>query len=92
MGTGAPTPRSDVDVLIVGDVSFGEVVDHLTPAQDYLARGVNPVVYSPAEFAATMATGQPFVTSVLRGPKLFLVGSEHELARMAEKRLAPRAP
>jgi hypothetical protein len=45
---GKPGPDSDVDVLIVGDVSFGEVVSALRPAQDQLAREVNPSVYPAA--------------------------------------------
>ena len=41
---------SDVDLMVVGDVSFGEVVSALETAQKTLAREINPTVYSPAEF------------------------------------------
>ena len=42
------TRGSDVDVLVVGNVSFPEIVAALAPAQQELRREVNPTVY-PAE-------------------------------------------
>jgi uncharacterized protein len=74
---------SDVDVLVIGDVSFGEVVEALAPAQEKLAREVSPIVYPVAEFREKVLQKHHFVTSVLRGPKLFLVGDERELTKLA---------
>lgn len=73
---------SDVDVFVIGDASFGEVVEALTPAQEKLAREVNPTVYPVSEFREKVLQKHHFVTSVLRGPKLFLVGDEGELAEL----------
>ena len=73
---------SDVDVFVIGDASFGEVVEALTPAQEKLAREVNPTVYPVSELREKVLQKHHFVTSVLRGPKLFLVGDERELAEL----------
>lgn len=81
---------SDVDLLVVGNVSFGEVVSALQAAQAALRREVNPTVYSPAEFQTKSAARHHFLTSVLRDKKIFLAGDNHELARLAQKRLAGR--
>jgi len=70
---------SDVDVLVVGDATFGEVVSALRPAQEKLRREVNPVVYPPAEFRSKRAQGHPFLAEVLGGEKIFLIGDEREL-------------
>jgi len=83
---------SDVDLLVVGNVSFGEIVSALHAAQVALRREVNPTVYSPAEFQAKSAARHHFLTSVLRDKKIFLAGDNHELARLAQKRLAGRTP
>ncbi|MBM4031498.1 MAG: ArsR family transcriptional regulator [Planctomycetes bacterium] len=72
-------PGSDVDVMIIGHVTFGEVVSALRKAQDTLAREVNPTVYPPEEFRQK-SVHQHFVRSVLREPKIFLIGDERELA------------
>jgi predicted nucleotidyltransferase len=79
---------SDIDVLIVGQVTFADVVERLHPVQQVLGREINPTVYSLAEFQSKMAEGHHFLENVLSGPKIFLLGDEHELKPMAEKRLA----
>ena len=91
LAAGRENTESDVDVLVIGRVSFGDVVKALAPAQESLAREVNPTVYPPAEFCRKLAAGHHFVRTVLDGPKVFLLGSEDELTRLAEKGLARRA-
>ena len=75
---------SDVDVLVIGDVSFSETADVLTRTQDAIGREVNPSVYPPAEFRAKLAARNHFLGSVLKGEKIFLIGDERELGRLAE--------
>ena len=79
---------SDVDVLVVGKVTFGEIVSSLSEVQKTIGREINPTVYPPAEFQSKLAAGHHFLNSVLRGPIFFLIGDKHELARLAKKPLA----
>lgn len=88
LATGAVQRGSDVDLLVVGDVAFGEIVAALGAAQEKLGREVNPTVYPLAEFQQKLAEGHHFLTRVVRGPKVFVIGDAHELARLAEQRLA----
>lgn len=88
VAAGRETKMSDVDLLVVGDSGFSEVVEALAPVQATLAREVNPVVYSAAEFREKKSGRHPFLENVLRQPKLFVIGSEHELERLGAKRLA----
>ncbi|HPD14792.1 MAG TPA: nucleotidyltransferase domain-containing protein [Planctomycetota bacterium] len=85
---GEPRAESDIDLLVVGDVTLRELVSALGAAQHQLGREVNPTVYSPSEFAQKAAEKQPFVRDVLRGPKLLVVGDEHELAGLGGEPLA----
>jgi predicted nucleotidyltransferase len=78
---GRDNAESDVDVMIVGDVTFADVSDALGDAQNDLLREINPTVYSVAEFAKKTST--PFIASIMRKPKVFLMGDEDELARLA---------
>lgn len=77
---------SDVDLLVVGDVAFGEVVAALADAQQELSREVNPTVYSSAEFVAKMASGHHFLRSVLKREKVFLIGDDNDLERLVNDR------
>jgi predicted nucleotidyltransferase len=91
MAKGTARSDSDVDVLVVGDATFAEVVSALSSAQERLGRDVNPSVYPRGEFSRKLAQGHHFLSSVLREPKVFLLGDEHELARLAKGRMARRA-
>jgi predicted nucleotidyltransferase len=80
---GAESAGSDVDMLIIGSVDFGAVVDALHPAQQQLTREINPKVFSVREWTAKLKGKSAFVMDVLTKPKIFLIGDEHELAELA---------
>lgn len=76
---GTERAGSDVDVLVIGDVGFVEVVRLLHPAQTALGREVNPKIYSSAEWQSKLLVGDTFARDVLAKPKIFLIGNEHDL-------------
>ena len=73
---------SDVDVMVIGETAFVEVVAALSPVQETLAREINPSVYPPEEFKSKLAGGHHFLKTVMVGPKLFLIGDENELEEL----------
>jgi predicted nucleotidyltransferase len=83
--------RSDLDVMVVGDASFGDVVAALAPAQESLRREVNPNVYPALEFRKKFAAGDPFLKRVLAERKIFIVGGEDDLGKPAAHRPAQAA-
>jgi predicted nucleotidyltransferase len=91
MARGKPRSGSDVDLLVVGEVTFREVVAALLEAQKRLQREINPSVYSWKEFQEKTGAGHPFLSNVLREPRIVLLGDVDELAAMADQRLAPGA-
>ena len=76
---------SDVDVMVIGQVSFAEAFEALARAQKAIGREVNPSVYAPADFRAKVGANHHFLRTVLKGEKIFLIGDERELARLAKK-------
>jgi predicted nucleotidyltransferase len=85
---GNETSDSDVDVMIIGDVSFSETVTALSQTQETLRREVNPSVYPVDEFAAKVLEGNHFLNSLIGEPKIFLIGDQNEFEKLVEKRLA----
>jgi predicted nucleotidyltransferase len=85
---GAETAESDADLLIIGKVTFAEVVDLLGMVQDSIGREVNPSVYPVEEFVKKVSVGHHFVNSLIPEPKIFLIGDEDVFGRLVEKRLA----
>jgi len=80
---GEQTAASDVDLLVLGEVTLAEVVSAIRGAEERLGREVNPTVYPVEEWRARIKAGAPFLKRVLSSPKLFIVGDGHELARLA---------
>jgi len=76
---GEERAESDVDIMVVGDVDFGEVVSALRSAQDRIGREVNPSVFAAEEWRRRVAGGDHFITTILREEKLFLIGDEQDL-------------
>lgn len=73
------TSQSDVDVMVIGDVTFGEVINALYDVQTTVGREINPKVMSRTEWQAKQLDGNSFVKELLAQPKIFIVGSEHDL-------------
>src|SRR5665213_1388795 len=84
---GTVRASSDIDLAVVGSTSFNDVVLALADAQHRLGRDVNPTVYPVDEFRKKVRTGHHFLTTILREPKVFIIGSDHELVRLAEKQV-----
>jgi len=88
---GTASINSDVDVLVIGDIGFVEIVQALHPAQDALKREINPVVYAADEFVQRVRQGDGFAREILANPRLFLIGNEDDFAKLAGD-TAPAAP
>jgi len=88
LAEGKARSASDVDLLIVGDVTFAGVATALSPVQERLGREVNPTVYPPSEFRQKLADGHHFLAAVRSRPKIYLIGDDDEFARLAESRMA----
>jgi DNA-binding MarR family transcriptional regulator len=82
MARGDENAGSDVDLMVIGDVTLDEILAHLTPAERDLGRPINPTVYSLKEFKSKLHRGNHFLNSVTRGKKVFLIGEEDELRKM----------
>ena len=79
---GRETSGSDVDVMLIGDITFREAVAALHPTQALLGREVNLKVLAAEEFTTKSAT-EPFLADVLAKPKLFLIGHVDDLEELA---------
>lgn len=78
---GQETVGSDVDVMLIGDLGFREAVELLHPCQATLGREINPKLFSASEFTDKAAT-EPFLIDVLAKPKIFLIGTAHDLEEL----------
>jgi uncharacterized protein len=81
---GEDTAGSDIDIMIVGNMMLSELANALSDAEAQLRRPVTPTIYEEPEFRERLRTGQHFLSEVLKRPKVFLLGDEHELRHLAQ--------
>ena len=79
--------ESDLDLMVIGDVSFADVVDVIREAETRIRREVNPTVFPCPEFQAKLARRNHFLVSVLKRDKVFVVGDQHELDALSAEHL-----
>ena len=81
--SGRANPGSDVDLLVIGDASFKDVVRAVHPAHSLLGRDVNPKVFTPREWTDKRKAKDAFMREVMNHPKIVLIGSADDLAKSA---------
>lgn len=75
------TARSDIDLLIVSDkLTYADVYAALEPFRSRLQREVNPTVYGRQDVAKRLKGGNAFLRRVLAQQKLWIIGTERDLA------------
>ncbi|MBU1189916.1 MAG: nucleotidyltransferase domain-containing protein [Gammaproteobacteria bacterium] len=78
MASGKETAASDIDLLIIGEAGFAEVVGALYHAQTTLGREVNPKIYHRKEWMQMQSAKDAFVTDVMTKPRMDVIGGEDE--------------
>ena len=79
MASGKASAASDIDLMLIGDADFAEVIRVLYPLQERLGREINPKTYRRAEWQALTEQQGAFIREILIKPKLFVMGSDADL-------------
>lgn len=82
MAAGTEKAESDIDLIVIGDLSLRRLSKLLSGVALRVGREINPHVFTVEEFLQKKKTKDHFITSVLATPKLFVIGNEDELAAM----------
>jgi DNA-binding transcriptional ArsR family regulator len=92
MARGEEGASSDVDVMLIGNLSTMDITPRLREVEKAVARQINPTVFSGDEFVKRVAEKNHFLRTVLRDKKIMLVGTEDELDAIARGAQGSRAP
>jgi DNA-binding transcriptional ArsR family regulator len=80
LASGTEKPQSDVDLLVIGTVGLRQLTRLLSGIGTTLGREINPHVMTAEEYVRRKKARDHFLTTVLREPRLFVIGDEDELA------------
>ena len=81
---GEETAGSDIDLFVMGQIEFGDLSIALSKTEKALGREINPFTISPKEFNAKLKAKNHFITSMLKSPKIMLIGSEDDIRRLGQ--------
>jgi predicted nucleotidyltransferase len=82
---GDEAASSDIDVAIIGEIPSRRLTDIVTNLERQTRREVNITTFARAEWGERISTGDHFVTTLLREPKIMLVGHEKELKMLGRR-------
>jgi predicted nucleotidyltransferase len=75
------TARSDIDLMVISDtLTYPDVFQALQPTERALGRPVNPNVMTGAEWKAKRERAGSFAARIAQQPRLFIIGSDDDLA------------
>ncbi len=78
VASGKETSGSDIDLMIIGDVGYTEVVSDLYEVQETLGRQINPKIYSKEEWTQMKNKKQAFIKEILSKPQMDVMGDINE--------------
>ena len=78
---GADTARSDIDLMLIGEgLDYVSVYEAIQNAETTLRRKINPNLSTLGDWSKKLNEGNPFIANINKQTKLFIYGSEDELA------------
>jgi predicted nucleotidyltransferase len=87
---GTAHATSDIDLLLVADLPPSELAVPLAGLRERLGRKISLVSYSASEFGSMLRGQHHFISAILNGPKIWLIGNEHTLDELRQEQ--PRKP
>jgi DNA-binding transcriptional ArsR family regulator len=82
MASGNENAHSDIDLMVIGTIRLRQLGKQLSGVAATVGREINPHVLTSEEFAQRKNHRDHFLTTVLKAPRLFAIGSEYELETM----------
>jgi predicted nucleotidyltransferase len=75
------TTRSDIDLMIIGEkLAYSDLYAGLQDAENILSRPVNPTILEIEDWKGKRARKNSFIEKIGNQPKIFIFGSEADLA------------
>lgn len=78
---GSNTPESDIDIFLVGNLTYDDVSSFMFKLSQELVQEVNIIIFSPRELSKQITAKISFINNVLNEPKIWLFGDKNEFKK-----------
>lgn len=79
VATGKANQYSDVDVCVIGDVEYNDVVHALYDAQEFLGREINPQCFSVKEWLSQIEKPNAFFKDLLNKDVIHIIANRDDI-------------
>jgi len=70
--------ESDVDLMVVGEITLDELLEQVSSVEKALSRPVNPTIFARDELRTKIHSDNHFLKAIQGAPLVFLIGRENE--------------
>jgi uncharacterized protein len=77
------TASSDIDLMVIGDLTLRHLTGMLAGLSDKLNREINPHCLGEHDFIRRKNAGEPFINRICEESRLFIIGNENDFKAMA---------
>ncbi|MGI0086903.1 MAG: nucleotidyltransferase domain-containing protein [Nitrosotalea sp.] len=81
---GTESQSSDIDLLVIGDVSDDAVLRSISKTERTLGREINYILWTEEEFLERVEKKIPLIKEISKTPVMMIVGDESEFKRLIE--------
>ena len=83
IAAGTETAKSDIDLMVIGEVSLESLLRLMRGTEKTLGREINPSLYSVKEYKSRMKKKDPFIVRVMNEPRIMIIGDDGGLQGIA---------
>jgi len=76
--SGKANVQSDLDLFIVGNASYDELIDIIVKNEKEIGRPINFTIYKQEDLVTRIKNQDSFILNVVKEPKIMLIGDENE--------------
>ena len=84
VAAGTDTVKSDIDLMVIGDIQIERVSKLLRSPEEILGRNINPSVYTYAEFNKRRSKADPFISRLMKEPKIIVKEKDDWLQKITQ--------
>jgi predicted nucleotidyltransferase len=82
---GVETTKSDIDLLVIGDIDEDVLLKSVSKAEGKVGREISYVLWTPKEFAQKARQKIPLLLEILKTDVVMIIGEQRELKRFIKK-------
>jgi predicted nucleotidyltransferase len=82
---GTETTKSDIDLLVVGDIDEDLMLRSVSKTEKRIGRQINYIFWTPKEFAQKAKQKIPLLADILKTDVIMIIGEQREFKRFIKK-------